>query len=101
MVQLISISWTALQEEGGQHNTKFYIPVYSGLFLSHSSALFSFGHGDRIATQISPLTLPDEKIGGKCVIYLDFSCEFLIIIDIPPPLILLKSFLILSYPFSI
>lgn len=58
-------------EEGEVPSTKVYILIHSGLFLSHSSALFSFGHGACVARHISPLTLPDEKVGGKFVIYLE------------------------------
>ena len=70
MVQPISVGWVAIREEGGLQRT-VYIPIRSGLFLSHLSALFSFGHGDCVASQISPLTWPGEKMGGKSVIYLE------------------------------
>lgn len=66
VVQCVSFGCSASQEEGWLPSRICHIPKYSGLFLRNPSVILPCGH-----TQISPLTLPDEKIGRKFMAYLE------------------------------
>lgn len=66
VVQCVSFGCSASQEEGWLHSRICHIPKYSGLFLSNPSVILSHGY-----PQISPLTLPAEKTGGKFMAYLE------------------------------